>query len=233
MLNRFRSALKQKYADMMVQAEGAVISMVTKDNITSKQSIANGETASWSLIWTTFKIIWPMALTMTVLFAQKFVIFPGMIFNGHWTFIEESNPWRTVIIVGLWNTCDAFGRFAPTCCSKFVPPKPVVWILTVAKFGLVYTSMLCVFRYNPDSKFFMSTPVQIANLMINGVLFGLLITYTMILGTSNKAQPGYSRKVAGFLMATTMILGTALGSTLAVWLNDNVLGRRSHPSHLK
>ena len=167
---------------------------------------------------------------MIVLWAQQYTIWPGMIFNGHWTLFDESNPWRTVFIVGLWNVCDALGRFSPSFCGKFVPKKPVVMILTLAKFGLVYTSMLCVHRYNPDSEFFMSTPVQVANLVTNALLFGGLITYTMILGTTNKAQVGYSQKVAAYLMASMMILGTALGSIMGVALNHNVLGHRSHPS---
>jgi len=86
-----------------------------------------------------------------------------------------------------------------------------------------------VHRYNPDSEFFMSTPVQVANLVTNAFFFGGLISYTMILGTTNKAQVGYSQKVAGYLMASTMILGTALGSIIGVALNENILGRRSHP----
>jgi len=164
-----------------------------------------------------------MAVSVTVIYAQYFIVFPGIISHGNWTFTQKDNPWRTVIIVGSWNAGDAIGRYAPIMCGKSLPPKMAVCVLALAKFGLVWTSMLCVKSYNPSSNFFMSMPVQVANLIANSVSFGVLGTYAMIVGTTNKAQVGYSQKVAGYLMASHLIIGTGLGGLIGNLLNEAVI----------
>lgn len=140
---------------------------------------------TFAMIWSTYKIIWPMALTMVLIYAQNVVCFPGLLLNGNWWFLANDNPWRTVIVVGSWNTCEAIGRYSPSFCNKRLPPKWLIQICAVLKCGLVYTTLLCVERYNGEQKFFMSLPVQACNLIANSVLYGVLGTYTMILGTHN------------------------------------------------
>lgn len=111
------------------------------------------------MIASTYKVIWPMALTLVLVYAQNIVCFPGMILNGNWYFLTNDNPWRAVIVVGSWNTCEAIGRYAPSFCSRKLPPKWFVSLLAVFKCGLVYCTLLCVERYNGESTFFMSLPV--------------------------------------------------------------------------
>jgi len=63
--------------------------------------------------------------------------------------------------------------------------------------------------------------------MANSLLYGVLGTYTMILGTTNKRQAGYSQKVAGYLMASHMILGLGLGATSGFLINSVVIGKET------
>jgi len=59
-------------------------------------------------------------------------------------------------------------------------------------------------------------------------LYGVLGTYTMILGTSNPAKVGYSKKVAGFLMASHMIMGLGFGATTGFLLNLYVIPHKEN-----
>jgi len=186
--------------------------------------------ASWGLIWTTYKIVMPMAFTVMAVYAQYAMLFPGIIMHGNWTFADESNPWRQVAIVALWYFFDSLGNFAPTFCKNYLPSKAAIIILTLIKFGLVYTSMLCVERYNPDSPFWLSLWMQIVNLVLNALLGGLFGTWAMILGTTNPAQVGYSQKVAGFLLASHGIAGSAIGGAIGVTLTTAFLGTKAHGS---
>jgi len=218
---------------MFANIHGAVITMPTSkvgaDKMVTQKSVAAGEPAPLSLICSTYKIIWPMALTMVVIYSQNMICFPGLILNGNWNFLPKENPWRTVAIIGSWNTCEAIGRYAPSFCNKHLPPKPLIWLIAGLKFFLVYATLLCVKSYNSQSEFFMSMPVQVTNLIANSLLYGVLGTYTMILGTTNKRQPGYSQKVAGYLMASHMILGLGLGATSGFMINSLVV-KKSAPA---
>jgi len=73
---RFQAALRYKigfqYNDMFANIHGAVITMPTakvQDGIETQKSISMSEAAPWSLICSTYRIIWPMALTMVVIYA--------------------------------------------------------------------------------------------------------------------------------------------------------------------
>ena len=45
------------------------------------------EVTSWKMIWDTYKTVWPMALTIMIIFTQTLTVFPGILLSQNYTFL--------------------------------------------------------------------------------------------------------------------------------------------------
>lgn len=85
--------------------------------------------------------------------------------------------------------------------------------------------MLTVPQINSRLPFFTSPFYCVFNVIIIGLSNGVLGTYSMILGTlpSEKSEGEFSLKVAGYIMASHLVAGLALGSFIAFWVNKELI----------
>jgi len=51
-------------------------------------------------------------------------------------------------------------------------------------------------------------------MILNGLLMGILVSFSMLLGTKKVEAPGFSQKIAGYIMTGSIVLGLSTGSVL-------------------
>jgi hypothetical protein len=108
------------------------------------KSLDSNVAASWETIRDTYYEIWPDALSVAAVYATSLSCFPGMALSALYDFLEDKkSPWLPVFVVGLYNTCDAIGRFLPQliCCK---PSKNLIRILACCRICMIFTTLLTI-----------------------------------------------------------------------------------------
>jgi hypothetical protein len=135
--------------------------------------------------------------------------YPGLILNLNWGNLPPA--FLPTIVIGCFNTCDTIGRAVP---SFFKAPDDarimrglsalrLLWILVIS-LGMPNMGI----TYLQDSIWF-----SVLNMVLLGTTNGLIGTYVMISGCRNK-----NPEVAGYIMAFSLTMGLAVGSSLAILL---------------
>lgn len=94
----------------------------------------------WSQIKQVYKQIWPEAMSVLLVYCVSLTIFPGLFLQLKWWRVEE--PWRSVMVVGMYNTSDAIGRFIPSWVKG--PDKPTLRLLAISRCIIVVTTILAL-----------------------------------------------------------------------------------------
>jgi hypothetical protein len=131
--------------------------------------------------------------------------------QGWW--LPKTSPWLGVFIIGVFNTCHAVGTCTPAFCKGKVPPAWVIQMITFLRTGLIVAAIYSVPTMTTN-KFLLSTPWLVFNLTTNGLLMGILVGFSMVLGTKKSDAPGFSQKIAGYIMTGSIVLGLSLGSII-------------------
>jgi hypothetical protein len=74
-----------------------------------------------------------------------------------------------------------------------------------------------------SSKFLLSDPWLFSNCFANGLLFGMLTSYSMILGTRKVDKDGFSSKIAAYIMQSHLVVGLGLGSVSGYMMGKYVV----------
>ena len=126
----------------------AFICVVLKHPLSQPQdldtSIEESHPTTWAHIRDTYKEIWPDALSVLCVYAVSLTCQPGLILNSPYTFFKDkNNAWLPVFVIGLYNLCDAVGRFLPQviCCR---PSKKLIRILVLCRIVLIFTTLLTI-----------------------------------------------------------------------------------------
>jgi len=86
-------------------------------------------------------------------------------------------------------------------------------MITFLRTGLIVAAIYSVPTMTTN-KFLLSTPWLVFNLTTNGLLMGILVGFSMVLGTKKSDAPGFSQKIAGYIMTGSIVLGLSLGSII-------------------
>lgn len=177
--------------------------------LSKKYKIQESNVIEWSAIKEVYAEIWPEALSIMLVYCVSLTCYPGLFLNLKWWQTEE--PWRSVMVVGMYNTCDSIGRFIPSWVQG--PSKQTLRYLAIARILIVLTTILalptCGLTYLEGASWY-----SLLNLVASGFTNGMIGTWLMIKGTSGTKQP----EVGGYIMAFHLTVGLALGSVFAALL---------------
>lgn len=158
-----------------------------------------------------FRELWKEALSVYLVFATTFAVFPSVIFSlkysggfGDLTALVE-NGWWPIILVAIFNIFDTLGRVLASYLID-VMSSNVLLALTAFKALTIIPFILAKHGVVGDV-------VVVVNMVILSLSNGTFCTLAMIFGQKDVAAN--EREVAGFLMSLMLLSGIVSGAMIA------------------
>jgi solute carrier family 29 (equilibrative nucleoside transporter), member 1/2/3 len=175
-----------------------------------QQYSGQGQESSSSKIsyWNVFLKLWPLGLSVGLVFLVTLSIFPGLTSNLKSTTQSLNDThWFSVIMVAMFNIGDLIGRSAPSYDKFIVLGQRGIIIGAICRIVFIPIFILMVLQ-----KVFTSDPVQYIVMLIMSISNGYLGTLCMMFGPQRTAV--HERETAG----TMMVFLLTGGLTGGVWL---------------
>ncbi|KAF2076448.1 hypothetical protein CYY_002251 [Polysphondylium violaceum] len=157
---------------------------------------------------TVFKSNIQLGLINGYIFLISMFLFPGIVLEIPAKVMRPD--WFIILLLTTYNVFDFFGKTAPIYFhpnGKRIPPKALLWVITLGRSIFVALFFLCVY-----TKAFESEAWPVIFLSIFGFTNGYVCSITFAEGP-RLVKRDY-KELSGIFMTTCLVIGLTIGSTL-------------------
>eukprot|EP00401_Gymnodinium_catenatum_P028779 CAMPEP_0117508364 /NCGR_PEP_ID=MMETSP0784-20121206/26911_1 /TAXON_ID=39447 /ORGANISM="" /LENGTH=457 /DNA_ID=CAMNT_0005303917 /DNA_START=45 /DNA_END=1418 /DNA_ORIENTATION=+ len=150
---------------------------------------------------------WPQALTVFLVFAATFAVFPGV--TSRWL-----PAGHVTSLIATFQLLDVVGRMAPKLRMLRIEHGPTVTALAFGR--LVFVPLFIMLEQSSGYEWARGVLVQFAAMVVFAFTNGYVSTLSMMLGSAQRGVGPDDQEVTGSLMSLFLVGGIFVGSMLAL-----------------
>lgn len=173
-----------------------------------------------------FTKAWKILMSLWLVFAITFVVFPGVFFQSHFSFMKNlggnEQAWYNLTIILLFNVLDTVGRKLGGLINI---SATMVYILSLARFVFICTTILIATKEDGNS-FIETDTFKMINVLIFSFSNGFVSTLCAIKAPQFVDET--QKEQVGIFVGLFIILGITVGSIIAIPIGNAMSSLPSH-----
>mmetsp|Transcript_132446 Transcript_132446/g.342646 ORF Transcript_132446/g.342646 Transcript_132446/m.342646 type:complete len:335 (+) Transcript_132446:2-1006(+) len=154
---------------------------------------------------------WPQALTVCLVFAVTFTVFPGVVSRWKPSITGED---RVTLLIATFQLLDVLGRAAPEVSMLKIRRGSVVSLLAVLR--LLFVPAFILLERESGDAWTRGAQLQYALMVVFAFSNGYVSTLSMMLGPGQRGLDQDEQEPVGTMMSFFLCFGIFLGSLLAL-----------------